>query len=161
MRAFTAVVTLASLVSNSVLAFDPSHGQGWQRSRPAAAVAYFKLPLQAWNDEHKASYGLALTAPLPRRHGASPLSLADAPKLADVRFNGIVPETLLLSQQAVWSTNPDQRARDGRQNLVGGPLGWVFNLALTGAAIYGVYSLVKKECPAISTTTGGCVDAAN
>jgi hypothetical protein len=148
------------LFAGSASAFDPFNGQGWQRSRPPAAVAYFKMPLQQAGGGAKASYGLAITAPAPRTYGAAPMSLADAPKLADLRFSGAKPETLFLSGQVAWSLDPAARER---HNLLGIPGfgGTLFGLALTAGAAYGVYTVVKENCPAISTTTGGCVKATN
>lgn len=159
-----AVAVAATVFVTSVgpaFASDPFNGQGWQRSRPPAAVVYFKMPFHAGKDDEKVSYGLAVTAPAPRSYAASPTLIADMPKLLDLRFKGAAPETLLMSEQVAWSMNRGAMPEGQRHNLVGGPIGWLMNLALTGAAIYGVYTLLNKKCPAISTTTGGCVSTAN
>lgn len=160
MRAFVAAAVAATMFVGSAFASDPFNGQGWQRSRPPAAIAYFKLPLQA-SRSAAVSYGLALTAPTPRRYGNVPLLMGEAPKLLDLRFNGAIPNTLRLGEQPVWSMTPAGGVDGERRHLVGGLLNWGLGLALTAAAVYGVYTLLKKECPAISTTTGGCVEPAN
>ena len=160
MRAFVAAAVAATMFAGSAFASDPFNGNGWQRSRPPAAVAYFKLPLQASKSD-TVSYGLALTAPTPRRYRASPLLMGDTPKLLDLRFNGAIPNTLRLGEQPVWSMTSSGGMEGERRHLVGGLLNWGLGLALTAAAVYGVHTLLKKECPAISTTTGGCVDPAN
>lgn len=159
MRTFVAAAVAATMFAGSAVASDPFNGQGWQRSRPPAAIAYFKLPLQASKSD-MASYGLALTAPTPRRYGNTPQLMGDAPKLLDLRFNGAIPNTLRLGEQPVWSMTPAGGVDGERRHLVGGLLNWGLGLALTAAAVYGVYTLLKKECPAISTTTGGCVEPA-
>ena len=160
MRAFVAAAVAATMFAGSAFASDAFNGQGWQRSRPPAAIAYFKLPLQASKSD-RVSYGLALTAPTPRRYGNVPLLMGDAPKLLDLRFNGAIPNTLRLGEQPVWSMTPAGGVDGQRRHLVGGLLNWGLGLALTAATVYGVYTLVKKECPAISTATGGCVEPAN
>lgn len=160
MRTFVAAAVAATMFAGSAVAADPFNGQGWQRSRPPAAIAYFKLPLQASKSD-KISYGLALTAPTPRRYGNTPLLMGEAPKLLDLRFNGAVPNSLRLGEQPVWSITPAGVIDGEQRHLVGGLLNWGLGLALTAAAVYGVYTLLKKECPAISTTTGGCVEPAN
>ncbi|MGE4061781.1 MAG: hypothetical protein AB7E79_00285 [Rhodospirillaceae bacterium] len=162
MRTIVAVVAAASLLASSAFAMDPFNGQGWQKSRPPAAVAYLKFQFHAGKKDERASYGLAVTAPTPRVYASSPILLSDTPKLLDLRFKDGLPHRLLLSEQTAWSMTPDQEPSGSRHNLFfDGPVGWVFSLALTGAAIYGIYTLVKKECPAISTSTGGCVEPAN
>jgi len=160
MRTFVAAAVAATMFAGSAVASDPFNSQGWQRSRPPAAIAYFKLPLQASKSD-KVSYGLALTAPTPRRYGSTPLLMGEAPKLLDLRFNGAVPNSLRLGEQPVWSMTPAGGVDGEQRHLVGGLLNWGLGLALTAAAVYGVYTLLKKECPAISTTTGGCVEPAN
>ena len=160
MRTFVAAAVAATMIAGSAVASDPFNGQGWQRSRPPAAIAYFKLPLQASKSD-KVSYGLALTAPTPRRYGSTPLLMGEAPKLLDLRFNGALPNSLRLGEQPVWSMTPAGGVDGEQRHLVGGLLNWGLGLALTAAAVYGVYTLLKKECPAISTTTGGCVEPAN
>jgi hypothetical protein len=159
MRAAVAAVVAATLFTGSALASDPFNGNGWQRSRPPAAVAYFKYQLQP-SAADRAAYGLAITAPTPRRYSAAPLLLADAPKLADLRFNGVRPQTLRFSNQLAWSMNAEDYANEERHNLLGipGVGGMIFGLALAAGAIYGGYTLLKKECPAINTTTGACID---
>lgn len=160
MRTFVAAAVAATMFAGSAVASDPFNGQGWQRSRPPAAIAYFKLPLQASKSD-KVSYGFALTAPTPRRYGNTPLLMGEAPKLLDLRFNGALPNSLRLGEQPVWSMTPAGGVDGEQRHLVGGLLNWGLGLALTAAAVYGVYTLLKKECPAISTTTGGCVEPAN
>lgn len=160
MRAFVAAAVAATMLAGSAFASDPFNGNGWQRSRPPAAVAYFKLPLQASKSD-KVSYGLALTAPTPRRYGNTPMLLGETPKLLDLRFNGALPNTLRLGEQPVWSMTPAGGVDGEQRHLVGSLLNLGLGLVLTAAAVYGVYTLVKKECPAISTTTGGCVEPAN
>jgi hypothetical protein len=130
MRAFVAAAVAGTMFAGSAFASDPFNGQGWQRSRPPAAIAYFKLPLQASKSD-KVSYGLALTAPTPRRYGNVPLLMGEAPKLLDLRFNGAIPNTLRLGEQPVWSMTPaggvdGQRRRraaasSGRRALELGP----------------------------------------
>jgi hypothetical protein len=160
MRALIAAAAAATMFAGPVLASDPFNGNGWQRSRPPAAVAYFKFSLQGSKSD-RAAYGLALTAPTPRRYGMTPLLIADTPKLVDLRFNGAVPDTLRLSERVAWSMTPSTSPDGERRQLIGAVADIVLGAALTAAAVYGIYTLVKKECPAISTTTGGCVDTAN
>lgn len=162
MRTIVAAAVVASVFTSSAFAADPFNDNGWQRSRPPAAVAYFKMNFHA-KAADKVAYGLAVTAPTPRRYGAAPLSIADMPKLADLRFNGAVPQTLRLSNQLAWSIDPSAYANEGQHNLLGVPGvgGALFGLALTAGAVYGIYTVVKKNCPAISTTSGGCVQPAN
>jgi hypothetical protein len=162
MRAFIAAAVAATMFAGSAFASDPFNGNGWQRARPPAAVAYFKFSFQDSKTD-RTSYGFAVTAPTPRRYGTAPLLIADSPKLLDLRFKGAVPDTLRLSEQVAWSMSPSTRS-DGRQHdLLGVPGlgGLILGVALTAAAAYGIYTLVKEECPAISTTTGGCVEPAN
>ncbi len=160
MRAFIAAAVAATMFAGSALASDPFNGNGWQRSRPPAAVAYFSFSLQGSKSD-RAAYGLAVTAPTPRRYGLTPLLIADTPKLVDLRFNGAVPHTLRLSEQVAWSMTPSTSPSGERRQIIGTVADMLLGAALTAAAVYGIYTLVKKECPAISTTTGGCVDTAN
>lgn len=162
MRALIAATVATTLFAGSALASDPFNGNGWQRSRPPAAVAYFKLQLQPSTSD-RAIYGLAITAPTPRRYSRAPLLLADAPKLADLRFDGARPASLRFSNQLAWSINVEDYANEERHNLLGipGVGGALFSLALTAGALYGGYSLLKDKCPAISTTTGACIENAN
>jgi hypothetical protein len=153
--------TVFATASGSAFAFDPLTGQGWQPSRPPAVMAYFKLTFNAPKTEDKVAYGIALTAPTLRGYGTSPVSLADTPKLLDLRFKDAVPDTLHLTGQVAWTRDPSQLPGDQRLNLFGGIGGFVLGLATTAAVAYGVYALVKKKCPAISTTTGGCVKTSN
>lgn len=160
MRVFISGALAASVLgaaSAPAFAMDPFNGQGWQKSRPPAAIAYFKMPFHAGKDGRALTYGLALTGPTPRMQGPLSLPLTHAPRLLDLRFNGFAPDSLRLSEQLAWSQDPSAVDAGEGHHLVGGALGWAINLALTGAAIYGIYTLLKKECPAISTTTGGCV----
>lgn len=160
MRAFIAAAVAATMVTGPALASDPFGGNGWQRSRPPAAVAYFKFSFQGSKTE-RAAYGLAVTAPTPRRYGTVPVLIADTPKLLDLRFRGAIPDTLRLSERVAWSITPSTGPGGDRRQLIGTVADIVLGAALTAAAIYGIYSLAKKECPAISTTTGGCVEPAN
>ena len=138
-------------------AFDPSSGQSWQRPTRAAAVAYFRLPFHPTESHDRVAYGLALTAPTLGGYGSVPLPIADAPKLLDLRFNGAVPDSLRVTGQVAWTQNPSQVPEDQRLNLFGGLGGFALGIVGTAAAAYGIYSVLKKKCPAISTTTGGCV----
>jgi hypothetical protein len=160
-------LVIAAIVAVSVpgvgRASDPFNDHSWQKSRPPAVIAYFKMPLHAHAPTDKAAYGLALTAPVPRRYAGSPLLLADMPKIADLRFNGTMPESLRFSGQLAWSADPREGLAGERANLLGLPGlgGLVLGVALVGGAAYGLYTVVKKECPAISTSTGACVQPAN
>lgn len=160
MRALIAAAVAVTLFAGSALASDPFNGNGWQRSRPPAAVAYFTLSLQGSKTE-RAVYGFAVTGPTPRHYGLSPLLIAETPKLLDLRFKRAVPESLRLSGQVAWSMTPSEGPTDGRRQIIGSVANLFLGAALTAAAVYGVYTLVKEECPAISTTTGGCVDTTN
>jgi hypothetical protein len=164
MRACVAAVVAASVfvtACGSAFAFDPAAGQPWQRFSPPAAVAYFKLPFQAARTEDRVVYGLALTAPMPRMSGAASVLIADTPKLMDLRFNGVVPDSLRVTGQVAWARNPSQQPDDRRLNLFGGLGDLVLGLAGTAVVAYGIYALVKKKCPAVKTTTGACVQAGN
>ena len=164
MRRLVAAAVAGSMLavsSGSAFGFDPSTGQPWQRSRPVAAVAYFKLPFHAAKAEDAMVYGLAIAAPTLRSYGAAPLLIADRPKLLDLRFNGALPDTLRITGQVAWAQDPSKRPGEQRLNLFGGLGGWVLGLAGTAAAVYGIYGLIKKNCPAISTTTGACVRDGN
>ncbi len=159
MRAFKAGVVAATVLavgSSSAFGFDPI-GQGGQRSRPPAAVVYFKLTLDAATADDRLAYGLALTAPTLARSGTGYVPMADSPKLLDLRFNGAAPDTLRVFGTKAWARDPSQAPGDPRVGLFGGLAGFVLGLATTAAVGYGVYTLVKKKCPAISTITGGCV----
>ena len=149
--------TVFTAACGPTFAFDPSVGQSWQRSRPPAAVAYFKLPLHAAKADDKVVYGLALTAPMLRSYDASPVLIADTPKLLDLRFNGAVPDTLRVTGQVAWALNPSNQPDAQRLNLLGRLAGLVLGVAGTAAGAYGIYALLKKKCSAISTTTGACV----
>ena len=102
-------------------------------------------------------YGFAVTAPMLRTSGMAPVLIADTPKLLDLRFNGVVPDTLRVTGQVAWTMDSSQQPDGQRLNLLGGLGDLVLGLAGTAVAVYGIYSLVKKKCPAVSTTTGGCV----
>lgn len=164
MRALVAAAVAASLLASAcgpAFAFDPSQASRGQRFSPPAAVAYFKLPFTTARAEDKAAYGFALTAPMPHGYGAPPVSIADAPKLLDLRFDGAVPESLRVTGQVAWSPDPSKLPDGQQRNLLGGVGNLVLGLAGTALAVYGVYKLVKKKCPAVSTSTGGCVQPAN
>ena len=118
MRAFLAAAVAATMFAGSALASDPFNGNGWQRSRPPAAVAYFSFSLQGSKSD-RAAYGLAVTAPTPRRYGLTPLLIADTPKLVDLRFNGAVPHTLRLSEQVAWSMTPSTSPSGERRQIIG------------------------------------------
>src|SRR5436309_2982700 len=132
-----AVAAIVFVTASGAFAFDPSTGQSWQPSRPAAAVAYFKLTFNAANADDRVAYGLALTAPTLRSYGTTPVSIADTPKLLDLRFNGAVPDTLLLAGQAAWARDASTRPGGERLNLFGGIGGFVLGLATTAAVAYG------------------------
>ena len=163
MRTIVAAAVVVGLSSGSALSSDPFNGHGWQRSRPPAAVAYFKMPFHASKEDGKVAYGLAVTAPTPRRYSSAPVLIGDTPKLLDLRFEGALPHTLNLSEQVVWSLRGATQYGGEQRHLLGVPGlgGLVLGAALTAGAVYGLYTVVKKECPAISTTTGGCVKNAN
>lgn len=164
MRAFVAAAVAASVAvtaCGSAFAFDPAMGQPWQRFSPPAAVAYFKLPFHAVPGAERVAYGLAVTAPMLRSSGTAPMLIADTPRLLDLSFHGIAPEALRVTGQVAWAGGSSQRPDGQRLNLLGGVGDLVLGLAGTAVAVYGIYSLVKKKCPAVSTSTGGCVKAAN
>ena len=167
MRAFTAAAIAAAIFADSIVpafAFDPSTSPGWQAARAPAAVAYFKLPFHPAETADAVAYGIALTAPTLRGYGAMPLSIADTPKLVDLRFNGAAPDTLRFSGQLAWAQDTRQMPDGQHFNLIGSALGLALGLAGTAASIWGIYSLVekKKGCPAgqvKSASTGACVAA--
>lgn len=164
MRAFVAAAVAASVLTascGSAFAFDPATGQPWQRFSPPAAVAYFKLPFNATRTEDRVVYGFAITAPMLRYSSMAPALIADTPKLLDLRFNGAVPDTLRVTGQVAWTLDPSKQLDGQRLNLLGGLGDMVLGLAGTAVAVYGIYSLVKKKCPAVSTSTGGCVKPAS
>jgi hypothetical protein len=164
MRAFVAAVVAASVAvaaCGSAFAFDPATGQPWQRFSPPAAVAYFRLPFHTEPGADRVAYGLALTAPMLRSSGAAPLLIADTPRLLDLSFHGVVPDALRVTGQVAWATGSSKPSGDRRLNLLGGVGDLVLGLAGTAVAVYGIYSLVKKKCPAVSTSTGGCVKPAS
>jgi len=167
MRTVVTAAVAASLFATSTasaFAFDPSMPQGWQASRPPAAVAYFKLPFHPVTASDSVAYGLAITAPTLRSYGPAPLAIADTPKLLDLRFNGAVPDTLRVSGQLAWSQDPSQLPGGQHLNLLGSALGLALGLASTAAGIWGIYTLVdkKKGCASgqvKSPATGACVAA--
>lgn len=164
MRALVAGAVAASMLNlacGPAFAFDPSVAQGARRFSPPAVVAYFKLPFTAANAEDKAAYGFAVTAPMLHGYGAAPVSIADTPKLLDLRFDGAVPENLRVAGRTAWTSDPSKLPDGQRLNLFGGLGDIVLGLAGTALAVYGVYKLVKKKCPAVSTTNGECVKPAN
>lgn len=164
MRAFVAGAVAASIFNvacGPAFAFDPSTARYGQRFSPPAVVAYFKLPFDAAAAEDKAAYGFAVTAPMLHGYGATPLSIADTPKLLDLRFDGAAPESLRVTGRVAWTQDPSRLPDGQRLNLLGGVGDLVLGLAGTALAVYGVYKLVKKKCPAVSTSNGECVKPAN
>lgn len=164
MRAFVAAAVAANLLATAcgpAFAFDPSTGLRPQRFSDPAAVAYFRLPFGAAKADDKMAYGFAVTAPVPYSYGAAPVPIADAPKLVDLRFNGAVPESLRVTGQVAWTLDPSRMPDGPRLNLLGGLGGLALGLAGTALAVYGVYRLVKKKCPAVSTSNGDCVKPAS
>ena len=136
-------------------------GQPWQRFSPPAAVAYFRLPFHTVPGADRVAYGLALTAPVLRSSSAPPMLMAETPRLLDLSFRGITPDALRVTGQVAWAPSSSHHSDDRRLNLLGGVGDLVLGLAGTAVAVYGIYSLVKKKCPAVSTSTGGCVKPAS
>ena len=104
MRAFVAAAVVASMLDaacGSAFAFDPITASSGQRFSAPAAVAYFRLPFGAAKAEDRVAYGFAVTAPMMRSIGAAPISIADTPKLLDLRFNGAVPDSLRVTGRVV------------------------------------------------------------
>lgn len=163
MRAFVAAAVAASLVTTAcgpAFAFDPSTGPRPHRFSDPAAVVYFRLPFGAAKAGEGMAYGFAVTAPVPYSYGAAPLPIADTPKLLDLRFSGAVPDSLRVAGRAAWAPGPAPETGN-RLNLLGGVGDLVLGLVGTAAAVYGVYQLVKKKCPAVSTSNGECVKPAS
>ena len=149
------------VASGSTFAFDPSTGPNWRRPAPSAVVAYFRLPFHATTADDPVAYGLAITAPMPGSYSTESLSIANTPKLMDLRFNGARPDTLRVTGQFAWARDGSHLPEGQRLSLLGGIGSLALGIAGTALAVYGIYGLVKKKCPAISTTNGACIQAGN
>lgn len=161
MAAVVAAVVLTETCGPS-FAFDPSAiAQGRQPARGAIAAAYVRLPLGVTGAEDRMAYGLAITAPTPGHYGAFPLSMAQTPKLLDLRFSGAVPDSLSVTGRLAWARDSQHLPDGGEFQFVAELANIALGLAGTALAVYGVYMLVKKECPAISTTNGACLSIGN
>ena len=160
MRNFISAATAAivfAVASGSAFAFDPSTGPSWRRPAPSAVVAYFRLPFHTTTVDNTFAYGLAITAPMPGNYNTEPLSIANTPKLMDLRFSGVRPDTLRITGQFAWAQDGSHVPEGQRLSLLGGIGSLALGVAGTALALYGVYALVKKKCPAVSLVSGVCI----
>jgi hypothetical protein len=122
---------------------------GWQRTSQPAAVAYFKMPLQA--DKHGAAQpraGLMISAPKSYAAGTAVLRQSGA-GMIDLGFSGrdlSTPWTasLMVSNQVAWTANPEAMPKNTKYLFESGA-SWVVVGLVSVGIIAGVYVLADRD----------------
>lgn len=129
--------------------FNDTTMLGWQRTSQPAAVAYFKIPLQA--DKGYAAQpraGLMISGPKSYAAGTAVMHQS-GPGALDLGFTGrdfSSPWTasLMVSNQVAWAANPDALPKNAPHMFESGT-SWVVVGLLSAGIIAGVYVLADRN----------------
>jgi hypothetical protein len=153
--AFAAAIAMAAQLvapahaAGSAGPLKDSTMMGWQRTSEAAAMAYFKMPLQQSKTMRgQPRAGLMITSPRNYRAG-TPIMHASAPGIIDLGITGQglrTPwnATLLVQDKVAWASNPDALPQNTKHLFESGA-SWLVVGAISAAIIGGVILLSEED----------------
>ena len=150
MRKFLACMTASMILSASVssaFAFDTFDNRGWSRTTGPAVMAYFSLKFHPKSKGETSAYGLALTAPSWHSSGRGATLTVHAPKVFDLRFHGLRPDSVRIGNQLAWTQNPADIPGSGLRAAEGdGENLFLWSILGAAALVGGIALLLTADC---------------